>query len=190
MRGINVKDINLLPEDIKSASSYAPGKSDSNTGTVIKAIAVLIFLGAFIGATLVAPKIYIKKLEADLSSIEKYIEDPKFDEVKKVNADIAAVKSVIASKNDVMETVDKKIYPINEVLIAVNNSFPRGTTLNSINYKNNKVKLTGYTDDILAIAELVARINRLDSVQIASDITVDQTNKFNLDLVVGGKDGK
>ncbi|AEV68046.1 PilN domain-containing protein [Acetivibrio clariflavus] len=185
-----MKDINLLPEDIKSASAYAPGKPDSNAGTVFKVIGVLLFMGIFIIASLVAPKIYIKKLEADLSSIEKYMEDSKFDEVKKVNADIDAIKGVIASKNDVMETVDKNIYPINEVLIIVNNSLPRGTTLNGIDYKNNKIKLTGYTNDILAIAELVAKINRLDSVQIASDITVDQTNKFNLDLVVGGKEGK
>lgn len=185
-----MKDINLLPEDIKSASSYSPGSSSSGIGVSLKVITVLVLIALLIGATLVAPKVYISKLEADLSKIEKYIEDSKFDEVKKVNADIAAVKSVLASKNDVMETVDKNIYPINEILIAVNNSIPRGTSLNRIEYRSNKITLVGFTEDALAIAELVAKINRLDSVEIASDITVDQTNKFTLDLIVGGKEGK
>jgi len=186
-----MKDINLLPEDIKSASSYSPGKSGSGAGTALKVASVLALLVVFIAGTLVAPKVYINTLERELSKVEKEIADPKFEVVKKVNGDLAAIKSVIDSKNDVMETVDKKVYPINEILVAVNNSVPKGTSLNRIEYKNNKIKLVGYTDDILAIAELVAKIHRLDSIQIASDITVDQTNQFSVELIVGdGKEGK
>jgi len=185
-----MKDINLLPEDIKSASSYSPG-SGSGTGSMLKVVPILVLLILFIVGTLIAPKVYIGGLESELSKIEKEIADPKFDVVKNVNKDIAAVKKVIDSKNDVMETVDKNVYPINEILVAVNNSVPKGTSLNRIEYKNNKIKLVGYTDDILAIAELVAKIHRLDSIQIASDIIVDQTNQFTVQLIVGdGKEGK
>ncbi|NLL06210.1 MAG: PilN domain-containing protein [Clostridiaceae bacterium] len=183
-----MKDINLLPEDIKSTTSYSPSKPGS--GISLKVITILILIALFIGATLVAPSVYIKTLEANLSAIEKAIEDPKFDEVKKVRADTSAVKAIIDSKSDVMATVDKNIYPINEILIAVNSSIPKGTSLNRIEYKNNQVTLTGFTEDILAIAELVTKIDRLDSVNIASDITVNETNKFTLKLNVGGKEGK
>lgn len=183
-----MKDINLLPEDIKSTTSYAPSKPSS--GISLKVITILILIALFIGATLVAPTVYIKTLEANLSAVEKAIEDPKFDEVKKVRADTLAVKGIIDSKSDVMETVDRNIYPINEILTAVNSSVPKGASLNKIDYKNNQVTLTGFTEDILAIAELVTKIDRLDSVDIASDISVDETNKFTLKLDVGGKAGK
>lgn len=182
-----MKDINLLPEDIKSTSSYTPAKPKS--GISAKAIVVLLFILIFIGATLAAPTLYVRYLENTLSNIEKDIEDPKYDPVKKVKADIASVDGTINSKNDIMDTVDLKAYPINEVLVAVRSVVPKGCSISMMEYLGTNLKIAGKADNSIAIAELVSKIQRLDFVQIMNDITVDEKNTFNLELSVGRKVG-
>ncbi|WP_010249678.1 PilN domain-containing protein [Acetivibrio cellulolyticus] len=186
-----MKDINLLPEDIKSTTSYAPSKPASS-GISAKVIIILILILAFVGATLVAPKLYIKSLEVSLSNVQKAIEDPKYDVVKKVNSDITKVSGVLKTKSDIMDTIDKKVYSINEILTTVNSVVPKGCKINRIEYEGTTLNISGNSDDSLAIAELVSKVQRLDFVKIAEDITVDQTNTFTLKLVVGnvGVDGK
>lgn len=186
-----MKDINLLPEDIKSTTSYTPSKPKA--GISPKAIVITIFVLLFIGATLVAPRFYIATLEGTLNSLKKEIEDPKYDEVKKVNADIKNVNGILTSKSDVMESIDKKAYPINEVITTINGVVPKGCRINTMEYKNNSLTMSGNADEAIAIAELVSKIQRLDFIEIAQDITVDQSNTFTLKLNVGipaRKEGK
>lgn len=185
-----MKDINLLPEDIKSTGSFTPTTKPSSSGISAKAIAIVVVVLLFIGGTLVAPTIYIKSLEVKLASVEKAINDPKYDEVKKVRADIVSVDGIIKSKDSVMNDIDTKAYPINEILISVNSVVPKGCHINSMEYTGTQLKISGNTDDSLAIAELVSKVQRLDFVEIAQDIVVDQTNTFNLVLNVGRKAGK
>ena len=182
-----MKDINLLPEDIKSTTTYTPAKSSS--GISSKAIVVLIFVLLLIGVTIAAPKVYISILEGNLASVEKAINDPKYDIVKKVKADIASVGSIISSKSDIMDTIDTKSYPINEILVVVTSVVPNGCEINAMEYKGTQLKIVGKADNSIAIAELVSKIQRLDFVEIKSDISVDHTNTFALELTVGGKAG-
>ena len=182
-----MKDINLLPEDIKSTSGYTPSKSSS--GATAKAIAIVIFILFFIGATILAPKLYIKTLESELSKVEKAIEDPVYDPVKKVRADLDSVNNTIKVKSDIMDTIDKKSYPINEVLVAVTSVVPRGCYINSMEYSGTNLKIYGKADNSIAIAELVSKIHRLDFIQITRDISVDNSNTFSLEMDVGRKEG-
>lgn len=184
-----MKDINLLPEDIKSTTVSSPNAKAGSIGISAKAIAILVVVLLFIGASLAAPKVYIMALEANLAKVEKEIEDPKYDEVKKVRADLSAIDGVIGSKSDVMNTIDTKSYPINEVLVAVNGVVPAGCKITSMEYKGTDLKISGYADNSIAIAELVSKIQRLDFVEIKSDITVDQTNLFTLEMSLGRKEG-
>lgn len=183
-----MKDINLLPEDIKSTTSYTPSKPKA--GVSPKAIVITVFVLLFIGATLVAPRFYISTLEGTLSGLKKEIEDPKYDEVKKVNADIKSITGVLSTKNQIMNAIDKKAYPINEVITTVSSVVPKGCKINRIEYEANVITISGNTDDAIAIAELVSRIQRLDFISILEDITVDQTNTFTLRLSVGASTGK
>ncbi|OPZ92283.1 MAG: hypothetical protein BWY74_01661 [Firmicutes bacterium ADurb.Bin419] len=183
-----MKDINLLPEDIKSTTSYTPNKPKA--GVSPKVIVTAVFVVLFIGATLVAPRLYISALEGTLNGVKKEIEDPKYDEVKKVNADIQSITGVLNSKNEIMNSIDKKAYPINEILTTVNGVVPKGCKINRIEYNSNLLTLSGNAEEAIAIAELVSRIQRLGFVEISEDISVDQTNTFTLKLKVGASAGK
>lgn len=185
-----MKDINLLPEDIKSTTISSPTGKTGSAGISVKAVAIIIVVLLFIGSTLAAPKVYIMALEGNLAKVEKEINDPKYDTVKKVKADLATIDGVIASKSDVMSTIDTKAYPINEVLVAVNSVVPAGCKVSSMEYKGTDLKLVGFADNSIAIAELVSKIQRLDFVEIKNDISVDQTNKFSLEMSLGRKEGK
>ena len=118
------------------------------------------------------------------------MKDPKYDEVKKVNADIKSITGVLSTKNQIMNAIDKKAYPINEVITTVSSVVPKGCKINRIEYEANVITISGNTDDAIAIAELVSRIQRLDFISILEDITVDQTNTFTLRLSVGASTGK
>jgi len=182
-----MKDINLLPEDIKSTTSYAPDKPKS--GVSIKAIVVLIFILMFVGASLAAPTVYTRHLETTLSKIEDEIADPKYDPVKQVKKDIAAVSGTINSKNDVMNTVDLEAYPINEVLVVVKSVVPEGCSISKMEYSGTNLGIAGQVDSNIALAELVSKIQRLDFIEIVNNVTIEKDNKFNLTLSVGRKEG-
>lgn len=180
-----MKDINLLPEDIKSTSTYSPSKYGS--GVSVKAIIGIVFVVLFIAATLAAPKVYIKTLETSLAKVEKELEDPKYDVVKKVKADISSVDALINKKNFIMNDIDSKSYPINEILLTVNSAVPSGCKVSSLSYTGTSLVMSGNADNVLAIAELMSRLQRLDFVQIANDVSVNDSKSFTINLIVGRK---
>ncbi len=180
-----MKDINLLPEDIKSTTSYTPERPKS--GISAKAVTIFVFVVLFIAGTIAAPKMYIMSLESTLSSIEKEINDPQYDPVKKVRSDLASIDGIIGAKSTIMNDIDTKAYPINEVLVSVNSVVPKGCHINTMEYKGTQLSISGNADDNIAIAELVSKVQRLDFIEIAEDIVVDQTNKFTIKLSVGNR---
>ncbi|MFZ5989246.1 MAG: PilN domain-containing protein, partial [Bacillota bacterium] len=165
-------------------SSYSPAASKA--GGAIKFVVISIFIVIIIGASIVLPQVYVKSLEMRLDSIEKEINDPKYNEVKKVNAELASIDGILSVKRDIMSTIDSVSYPVNEVIIAVNNAVPKGCTVSKISYSGDKLTLEGKANDNLAVAELISRIKRLNFLTLDSGTTYDQTNAFSLTMRVGG----
>jgi len=64
-----------------------------------------------------------------------------------------------------------------------------GCTLTNIEFKNNKLKLTGIAKDNFVIAEFVSAIQRLSFLTLDSEVNVQNGNIFSFTLRVGGKDG-
>ncbi|HOQ00672.1 MAG TPA: PilN domain-containing protein [Acetivibrio clariflavus] len=187
-----MKDINLLPEEIKSTTTYSPAESKS--GSVVKAIVILFFILVVVGVTIAAPKFYIKTLERELDSINKEIESEKYEPVRQVRAKLDAINGVIASKGDIMDTIDKKAYPVNEVLVSLNSVTPQGCQITKITYSSNRLEINGIARDRMVVAEFVARINRLEFFNITGSVRMDKSNAFTLFVEVGaikgGKEGK
>ncbi len=187
-----MKDINLLPEDIKSTTTYSP--ADSKTGSPIKVIVIIVFILIVIGVTLIAPSIYTKALQSQLDSINKEIESEKYEPVRQVNAKLSTVNGLISSKGDIMDTIDKKSYPLNEVLVSLNGVIPQGCQITKVTYNSNKIDISGIARDRMAVAEFVARVHRLDFLNITGSVKIDTSNVFNLSVEVGAKttsvDGK
>lgn len=183
-----MKDINLLPEEIKSSSSYVPDKVRS--GGVVKVIIILLFVILILGGSVLAPQAYVKYvLEAKLARINEDINSPKYAEVKKVRADLTDIDKTLETKKDVIGSIDNSNYPVNEVLVAINNVAPQGCVIESIAYGKKSLEIVGQAQDSVVIAELVSRINRLSFLTVVSDVNFDSANVFKLSLKVGGKEG-
>lgn len=182
-----MKDINLLPEEIKSTSSYTPTKSKS--GFSIKAVIITIFVLIVIGVSILLPKAYIQTLKLELSGLEKDINDPKYSEVKKVNSELATIDGVLASKADVMDSIDSMRFPVNEIIVSVNSVVPQGCEINSIKYSGKNLFIAGQAENRTIAAELVARISRLNFFTITQDIKLQPDGKFELVMESGAATG-
>jgi len=74
---------------------------------------------------------------------------------------LASIDGVLAKKKTVLNQIDSTSYPINDIFVALKNAEPVGCTLTNIEFKNNKLKLTGIAKDNFVIAEFVSAIQRL-----------------------------
>lgn len=180
-------DINLLPEEIMSTTTYEQPRSGSGA---LKWIICLVLIGAVVGVSLVAPYLHIKMLEGELAQLEKDIASERFTEVKKVNADLDSINGVLGKKGTVLNQIDSASYPINDVIVAVSNAAPIGCKLTDLEFKSNKLKITGIAEDNLVVAEFVSSIQRLSFLTLNSEISVDEGNVFDFTLLVGRKGGK
>lgn len=180
-------DINLLPEDIMSTTTYERPSSGSGA---LKWIIGLIVVGVVVGASLVAPLLHIKMLEGELAQLEKEINSEKYTEVKKVNSDLDSINGVLGKKETVLNQIDSASYPINDIIVAISNAAPIGCKLTNLEFKNNKIKVTGVVEDNLVVAEFVSSVQRLSFLALDSEVNVEEGNIFNFTLLVGRKDGK
>ncbi len=185
-----MKDINLLPEEIKSTTNYTPGNTKS--GSPVKAIITGVFVLVVIGATLLAPKFYITSLQSSLDTINKEIESAKYDPVREVNAALDEVNGLISSKGDIMNTIDSVSYPVNEVLISLNSVIPQGCQITQLSYNSNKINIGGIASDRMVVADFLGRLQRLEFLSAVGNVSIDKANVFNLSIEVGAKnaDGK
>ncbi|GAE88022.1 PilN domain-containing protein [Acetivibrio straminisolvens] len=180
-------DINLLPEDIMSTTSYERPSSGSGA---LKLVIGLILVGVVVGTSLLAPFLHVKMLERELAQLEKEIASQKYNEVKKVNSDLDSINGVLGKKEAVLNQIDNASYPINDILVAVSNAAPIGCKLTAIEFKNNKMKLTGLVEDNLVVAEFVSAIQRLSFLALDSEVKIEEGNVFELTVLVGRKGEK
>lgn len=181
-----MKDINLLPEEIKSTSTYTPAKS--KLGVSIKAVVITIFVLLVIGVSILLPKAYIQTLKLELSGLEKEINNPKYDEVKTVRKDLETIDGVLASKADVMDSIDSINFPVNEIIVSVNSVVPQGCKINSIKYSGRSLMISGYVENRTVAAELVSSISRLNFFN-SQDIKLQPDGKFELTVQTGAAGG-
>lgn len=179
----------MLPEEIKASSPYAP--EGARSGGTAKIIIILILVILVFGGSVLAPQLYVKYiLEAKLERINDDINSPKYAEVKRVRADLTKIETTLASKKDVIGSIDNINYPVNEVLVAIKNVAPQGCVIESILYGRKSLEIVGQAQDSVVIAELVSRINRLSFLTVVSDVSFDNANIFRLSLKVGRKEGE
>ena len=176
-----MKDINLLPEEIKETEYVQPAKG----GTSLKVLLGVIVGVVIIAVTVAVPYTYIWQKENELESIKEEIESAKYDEVRKVNEELDSIVEVLSSKTDVVDTIDASSNPLTEVIVALQNAIPEGAVITQIDYSSNKLDVTGIAQDRITVAELVASIDKISLLTLSSDVRVeDGTNIFRLSLNV------
>lgn len=185
MRGAvkTVKDINLLPEEIKDTEYIQPSRGGNTTAKILVGLIIGVVI---IAVTLAVPFAYIRQKEKELESIKNEIESDKYAEVREVNAELDSIVEELASKADVIDTIDESSTPLAEVIVALQGAIPEGVALTQIDYTSNRLSVMGIAPDRIAVAELVASIERISLLNLSADVNVeDGTNIFNLSLIVG-----
>jgi len=153
-----VKDINLLPDDIRATSSIEQkGIPKVSVLTIIITVVVVLVLGVI----LAVPSLYVKVLGISIENVNKQINDARFDEVKKVNADLIAIDATINSKNDILKTVDRQSLPIGQIMTFIKQSAPKGLTIGDIKYDSNDLTIKGAAQNSIQVAEYLNNLQRL-----------------------------
>ncbi|TYQ13241.1 UNVERIFIED_CONTAM: Tfp pilus assembly protein PilN [Acetivibrio alkalicellulosi] len=177
-----MKDINLLPEEIKETEYVQPNKSNGFSFMLLFGLIIGI---AIIAVTILAPYAYIWQKEKELEAIEAEIESEKYDIVREVNSDLDEINGIIDGKMTVINTIDGMSHPVNEIIVALQSIVPEGAVITNIRYNNNKIDVTGIAADRITVAEMIASVNRISLLTLSSELRVDEANVFQFSVNVG-----
>lgn len=193
-----MKDINLLPEEVKSPGSTNSFEAVKTEKKHVSAAGVFItvFVLLIMGASLVAPKAYLIYLEGISSGISQQLDSKAYQEVNMVNAQAAQLGATVEEKGAILAAIDAKSLPMAEILNAIRRSTPKGCVVSELKIEKGGLSITGYSESSLLVAELMSNLDRLESFSRlgkTDSVTYDRTNssqKFVVNYTVGGKEGK
>jgi Tfp pilus assembly protein PilN len=191
-----MKDINFLPDEMKfplrESAQERPAPRRVPVLKIIGLTALLLIAAAF----LVLPSVIANRIAAAAEEVSSVALSQKYAQVKLVKSQAASVEALIRIKKDILYDIDSKSQPATEVLNAVKQALPKGCYLESVNYGKGSVKLEGYADSSLMVAEF---ITNLDMLQLISreggtdGLSIEKANypcKFSLSYKVSGKKGE
>ncbi|HHX17794.1 MAG TPA: fimbrial protein [Clostridium sp.] len=177
-----MKDINLLPEEIKETEYAHPARGE---GSPIRLVLGLVVALVLIAISIVTPMLGIKQKEQELESLVKEIESEKYDIVRQVNSQLSDINAVLDSKADVINTIDSMSNPVSEVITAIYNAAPSTVAITNIKFNNNKADVTGIAYDNVAFAEFLAAVNRVSLLTQSGRISFDESGIFQVTIKVG-----
>ena len=175
-----LKDINLLPEELKVNT----GKENKLEEFRDKVDPKMILMGIITILTLLVvfflPFLYNILLEQRLASIQSNIKSQKFERVKKARVEIANENTKIQNKKQAITEIDTKNYSVSEILSAVDGIIPAGCSVSSIMYSGETVNISGNVAENIQIGEILTRAKRLNffSADSNAGISFDEKKKF------------
>jgi hypothetical protein len=185
-----VKDINLLPDDIKTPQESV--KPEKSAASPVKIVTVIIAVVALVGVSLILPKVYIITQNTRLDMINSSIESSKYDEVKSVNQKIVKKTSQLKVKNDIILDIDKKYTSVSQLLKVVGSSAPAGCTYEGIDIGNGQLSIKGNVPDATKASEVLSYMSRIEGIQAKNTTigTKDGKVTFDFSFTLPGKEGK
>jgi Tfp pilus assembly protein PilN len=188
---LSLKDINLLPDELKGNFRNDDNRFDFRDKVEPKT--VLIYLIVAFAAIMVffAPVLFNKYLERNLSKLSAEERSSKFDVVREVNQEFLSIEESLGKKKAVYGNIQSANLSLNEVLVAVKSVLPPGVVLNGLNYDGNRVTISGALNREIQIGEIISRVERSQFFELddRTAIAYNDQNNFSLNLnVVKGKD--
>jgi len=185
-----VKDINLLPDDIRTPQeSVKPEKSASSP---VKVITIIVAVVALVGVSLILPKVYIITQNTRLDMINSSIESSKYDEVKAVNQKIADIAEQLKVKNNIVLDIDKNYSSVSQLLKVIGSSAPAGCSYENITFNDGTLKIKGTVPDASKASEALSYMSRVDGLKIERTNITSKDNEvtFDFSFKLPGKEGK
>lgn len=155
-----MRDINLMPEEVKPASALKPERSKEKK-ILGKAVAILVVILIVAAASILSPTIYVNALESRAVSIQAEIDSSKYAEVKSINSKIVTVQTTLDKKSDVINSISQGVQ-ISEILNYAQEAVPKGVSINGMQYNDKQLVISGTAKDRTAVAEYIANLNRLN----------------------------
>lgn len=176
-----MKDINLLPEDLKEKEISGGGGSDLKESIEPKKI--LIALGIIFGLAVIffLPLLYNKYLEKNYKNTMKQIESETYDVVREVNAEILAMREKVDSKTQVVYSIDNTHVQVSEILVALKSILPEGCNITNVNYNRTKLNVSGRMKENIQVGEIISRAERYKFFRIDenSAVSYNDSNNYN-----------
>ncbi len=184
-----MKDINLLPEDIKASNENF--KVEKSTASPVKLITIIVASVVLIAATFVLPRFILMALNAKLDATNKSIESATYNEVKQIKSKTIQETDRIVTKNTIISAIEKESYPMSQVIAIIKNSTPQGCTLERVNFDKYDLIVEGKATDSIKAAELLTNISRISSISVKSTTLTDNNGlqQFKYSFYFSGKEG-
>lgn len=172
-----MRDINLLPEDIKmnpkDARENTKGNADSTVEankekggkkafSKVKGIFFAVVVIIIVCGSLAGPKAYMSQLDRTSENLDKAINDPKYNETNQVNRQLSELNNVMGVKKTIINDIDKMSYPMTEVFTAMRNACPKGCYITNLDYNGSQIRISGYASDTLLAAEFMSNLDSLE----------------------------
>lgn len=185
-----MKDINLLPDDIRTPQESI--KPEKTATSPVKIVTIIIAVVALVGVSLILPKVYIITQNTRLDMINSSIESEKYDEVKSVNKQIAEITSRLKFKNDIILDIDKNYTSVNQLLKVIGSSAPAGCKYESISISDRTLSVKGNVPDASKASEALSYMSRIEGLKAERTVigTKDNIVTFEFSFKLLGKEGK
>lgn len=185
-----MKDINLLPDDIRVSEDQF--KTDSSSGSPVKVITIVIAVIVLIAATFVLPKVWIVVMNSQLADTNKAIESADYNGVKQIKSDIVKVQDTINLKNEIITDIDTNSVSVYSIFNTVGNSMPKGCSIEKISFAEKAVSIQGKADSGPKASEFLSNLNRMSSLKVTDssiESKTDGTCNFRYAFTFDGKGG-
>lgn len=185
-----MKDINLLPDDIRT-STEDQFKTQSSSRSPVKVIWIIVAALVLACVTFVLPKVWIITLNTQLDMTNKAIQSSTYNEVKTITGNMAKLEDKIRAKNEILTIIDNGTMSIAQILNIVNTSTPKGCELTKVEFNANKLVIEGKVTDGSKASGLLANIRRINNLTVSDTSVETKDGKYNFKytFTFDGKDG-
>lgn len=179
------KDINFLINDSNYDNNEGEKKKQSISAVNI-AIFVVVLLFAL--ATLLMPKIYLDRLESQVTAIENQIADAKYAEINAVKAELSSITQLVQNKKVIITAIDYSAVNASQTLMAIKQAMPYGCYFTKFVFDVDALKISIKTDNSLIASEFMGNLDRLKLMTRETERieyeTSDSNVLFNIDYKI------
>lgn len=184
---MNLKDINLLPNDLKKGSLKGQDsrkQTDFRDKMDPKKLWIGLIVVFLLVVTFLFPILYNNILKQNVKKVNDEIKGESFDIVREVNAKLDEVEGVLDNKRGIIGTIDQTTVPISEILVAIPSIMPSDTILNGFSLTGKIVTINGVVSKYIQLGEIITRAKRSNYFDVEKNVPIsfNEKNNFNLEF--------
>jgi len=166
----NLKDINLIPEEIKLYEINRKKRVMNLISFVVMAC-IIIFI-------LLLPQIYIRNLESERAVLNSQLNNIK--DKKDAYSELQNKMKYYSSKQSIIKKLSKKKIDITEILNDISSNIPDNVSMTDIKFSGNMIEITGDAYMNKYLSDFMLNIRKLSYVD---DIDLLDTKKSDNGLI-------